>query len=92
MRYLGLLTFFLYSTTVFAQQTLTPTQQRDNYKHELVLSDITLQELRARTGNIMRQAYELETQVQQLQSENKQLQETIEKLKEQISDVEKTNK
>ena len=82
MRYFVFVVLSLYSTIAFAQQSLMPAQECENYKQELVLSDITYQELRARSGNIMRQAYELEAKVRALESEKKQLQDDVVKLKE----------
>lgn len=56
-------------TVASAQQPLTPQQQCANHVQELVLSDISYQELRARFGNIMRQAYELESKEKVLMDE-----------------------
>lgn len=52
-----------------AQQPLTSSQQCTNHVQELVLADISWQEIRARCGNIMRQAYELEGKVKVLTEE-----------------------
>lgn len=69
------------ATAVWAQQPLTSQQQCANHVQELVLADIAHQEARARTGNIMRQAYELETEVKKLKNENAELQEEVRALK-----------
>lgn len=68
-------------SVAFTQQPLTQAQQCINHQQELVLSDITYQELRARTGNIMRQAYELEAEVKNLKDENAKLKEEVRTLK-----------
>lgn len=58
-----------WSVAAIAQQPLTSTQQCANYQQELVLADIAHQEARARCGNIIRQATDLETRVKALTEE-----------------------
>lgn len=55
--------------SVWAQQSLTFAQQCSNYQQELVLADIAHQEARARSGNILRQATDLEVKVKALTEE-----------------------
>ena len=86
VKYFVFLLFFAV-TAQAQQQPLTQQQQCTNYQQELVLSDISYQELRARCGNIMRQAYELEKHVQELKNEVVKLKEEVAKLKEQVKDA-----
>lgn len=65
----------------FAQQPLTPAQQNMNRQHELTLSDLMLQELRGRCGNIARQAMDLEDQLKILRDEHAKQTEELTKLK-----------
>ena len=76
-----LILLFVTSSPVWAQQFLSTVQQCSNHQQELVLSDITFQELRARCGNIMRQAYELETENKKLKEEIVKLTDEVEKIK-----------
>lgn len=68
--------------SVSAQQSLTPAQQCENLRHELTLADIAHQEARARSGNIIRQASDLENETKRLKDENAKLKAEVAKLKE----------
>lgn len=65
-----------------AQQSLAPAQQCENLRHELTLADIAYQEARARAGNIIRQATQLEEDSKRLRDENGKLKAEVAKLKE----------
>ena len=88
-RFVRYLVFFLFfaTTAIAQQQPLTQQQQCTNHQQELVLSDITYQELRARCGNIIRQAYEAESKIKMLEDDNAKLKEEVAKLKEQVKDA-----
>lgn len=77
-----LLLLSMWGISVSAQQALTPAQQCENLRHELMLADIAHQEARARAGNILRQATDLENETKRLKDENDKLKADVAKFKE----------